>query len=33
MKRFRGIKSISFRLNKRRNKAWVCCEKSTAWEK
>jgi hypothetical protein len=25
MKRWRGIESISFRLNKRRNGAWVCC--------
>jgi hypothetical protein len=24
MKRWRGIESISFRLNKRRNRAWVC---------
>jgi len=25
MKRWSGIESISFRLNKRRNRAWVCC--------
>jgi hypothetical protein len=25
MKRWRGIESICFRLNKRRNRAWVCC--------
>jgi hypothetical protein len=25
MKRWRGIESISFRLNERRNRAWVCC--------
>ena len=25
MKRWRGIESISFRLNKRRNRAWVYC--------
>jgi len=33
MKRWRGIESICFQLNKRRNIAWVCCEKSIAWEK
>ena len=25
MKRWRGIENISLRLNKRRNRAWVCC--------
>jgi len=25
MKKWRGIESICFLLNKRRNRAWVCC--------